>query len=311
MKKILTIVLTLCLLVTVVSSFAMASFAATKVDVMVGQTFEWNDHSADPQTKSKWFTSNGVSPDGLWTYKVYVLAKDLYIPVVLHSEGYMIESEGFAWNAKPGDTGIGYARVMAYGTRFHPGEAADIVKVFTCPSGGTITLDTTIARVHDWVGGDGGTTPTSFAVYLEDQLVYPQNNEYETLTSTQEKKISFDVNVKENQRLFIHIGAVDAQQSGDAVNMVNTVTYKSVNDDVAEIDTTTTSTSTKDIPSASIPDFTDGPATDKDKDSTRTVSLPGGGNDDSSNTGLIIGVVAAVVVVAAAAVVIVIKKKKQ
>ncbi len=302
MKKILTILLTLCLLASLAVSFTVSSFAAEDVEVTVGQSFAWNDQSENAETQKAWRTSKGVSPDGLWKYQVYVLAKEMYLDVVL-------SSDGFAWNATPGSTGLGYARARQYGKNFHPGEAADIVKVFTFPSGGTVTVDTVVSRANEWVTGTN--TPTSIAIYLEDKLVYPTSGEYESLTSTTDRNITFDVDVAKNQRLYIHIGAVEANQSSDAINMANTITYKTVNDSSVEIEEPTTTTDEKKPPVVSIPDFTDGPPTDSDKDSTRTVSLPGGGNDDSSSTGLIIGIVAAVVVVAAVAVVIVIKKKKQ
>ncbi len=301
MKKFLTVLLSLCLLVSVVSAFAVNAFAAEDIQVTVGQKFEWNDQSADADTQKTWRTGKGKSPDGLWKYQIYVLAKDMYLDATLAS-GPM-----YAWNATPGDKGLGYARARQFGKNFHPGEAGDIVKVFTFPSGGTVTVDTNIFRDNEWVTGTG--TPTSIAFYLEDKLVYPTASEYESITSATPRDISFDLEVAKNQRLYIRIGCVEGDQGGDAVNMSNSVTYKAVNDSIAEIEEVT-STSTREVPTASSIGWGTGEKT-TDNSGTSSVKLPTGGNDDSSSTGLIIGVVAAVVVVAAVAVVIVVKKKKQ
>ena len=107
-----------------------------------------------------------------YLYLVYVHAKKTYLPTVLSNEG------GYAWAAIPGDTRIGYARVRSYGADFHPAEAGDIVKSFTFPSGGTVTVESVAARAQDWTPEQG--SPSSFAGYLEDQLVYPTTGEYET-----------------------------------------------------------------------------------------------------------------------------------
>ena len=302
MKKVLTILLSVCLLASMVATFAVGASAAEDIEVTVGQKFEWNDQSGDAESMKAWLRSKGTSPDGLWKYQVYVLAKDIYLNTV-------ISSNFFAWNATPGNTGLGYARARNHGKNFHPGEAADIVKVFTFPSGGTVTVDSTVARQNEWVTGTG--TPSSFAVYLDDKLVYPTSGEYETLTSTTPRDISFDIDVAKNQRLYIHIGCVDGDQGSDAVDMSNTITYKAVNDTSVELGSDATFTLTGITNTVDVTLNPGDVPTDDNSSRTSGKLPPIGGNDDSSSTGLIIGVVAAVVVVAAVAVVIVVKKKKQ
>ena len=304
MKKFLTVLLSVCVLASLLVSFAVSSSAAEDIEVTVGQRFEWNDQSADSETQKNWRLSGGQSADGLWSYQVYVFAKSKYIPTVLGSDG-------FAWAATPGSTGIGYARARGYGKNFHPGEAADIAKVFTCPSGGTITVDTTINRVSDWVNGEN--TPSSIAFYLEDQLVWPTAGEYEVISSKDPRSISFDVDVMKGQRLYIRIGCVDGNQSGDAVEMENFVTYKAVNDSVAELPTETEE-DTISLPTRDSVGALTGPSGNNNETSDNgsgTVNVSGPSSaDEGSGVGLIIGIVAGVAVVAAVVVVIVLKKKK-
>lgn len=298
--------LTLLLLFSLVFSFALC-FSAQNVDVTVGQKFEWNQQKETPDTMKAWGLSGGKSPDGLWKYQIYVLAKKIYIPVV-HSP----VNVGFAWAENPGDTGIGYARVRDYGRAFHPAEAADIVKVFTCPSGGTVTVDTSIARAADWVSGSG--TPVSLAIYLEDQLVYPTSGDYDTITSSVPKDISFDLEVSKNQNIYFRIGCVDGDQGGDTTIMSNVITYKGVNDKVADVETTTsTDTGTKITKTFTVTLVTEG-GVDVGSSDVGSGMINTGAvdntDDGGSNMGLIIGIVAGVAVVAAVVVVLVLKKKK-
>ena len=307
MKKILTLALSLCLLASVVACFAISANAEDTL-VTVGQTFEWNDQSADATTQKAWRTSKGVSPDGLWRYQFYSLAKGTYHNLV--TAGNM-----FAWTSNPGsdDNGIGYARVRNNGKNFHPAEKADVVKRFTCPSGGTIQITSVVARASQLQAG-GSATGTSFAIYLEDQLVYPTDgSEYVTLVSTAEQTLEATFEVKKNQNVYIRIGAI-GNQGSDAIDMSNVVTYKSVNDEAVEgiVEDVTTSTATKTGPD--LPDFTDA---DGKGSIIRTSNSGGttnvGGNDGGLGTGAIIGIVVAAVAVvgiAAAVIVIVMKKKK-
>lgn len=308
MKKVLTVLLSLCLLVALGASFAMNSFAAEDIEVTVGQQFEWNDQSADSKTKLAWIQSKGVSPDGLWKYLIYAPAKKQYLPVVLATGGM------FALTPEPNGTGLGYARARDHGKNFHPAEAGDIVKSFTFPSGGTVTVESVVARVNEWVNGTA--TPSSFAVYLEDKLVFPASGEYETLTSTADRTFTFDVEVSKGQRLYIHIGCVDGDQSGDAVNMSNTITYKAVNDSVFEADTSsvTTDTGVKITKTFTVTLTADGGpnagSSDVDSGMINTNNTGAASGDGGSSVGLIIGIVAGVAVVAAVVVVIIVKKKK-
>ena len=307
MKKIFALLLMLCLLAAVVSSFAVNA-AAEDVEISIGQRYEWNDQSQNTEDYKTWVAGGGVSPDNLWFYKIFVLKTEKYMPVV-----YSNSIGCYAWALQPGDTGIGFARVRSKGVNFHPGEAGDIVKGFICPSGGTVTLETTVARSSEYNLSSSSATPTSFAVYLANGFgasnkaenkvkVYPADDNFEVLTSIDEKTISVDIDVKQGQVILIHIGAME-EQSADSVNMSNYVTYTAINNDVA--DELTDIDTGKDIPTRtdSIPTLNNG----SNNISSGTVN---GNTDGGSSLGLILGVVAGVVVVAAVAVVILMKKKK-
>ncbi len=302
MKKILIFSLTLCLLVSAVTCFAVSASAEEEIEVTVGQVFEWNDQSGELTTQRAWTRSNGVSPDGLWKYQFYAIEKGIYQDMVLASGGF------FAWNNNPGsdDNGLGYARVRNYGANFHPGSKADAVKVFTCPSGGTIQISSTVARQSDLTAG-GKATGSSFAIYVENRLVYPEqgNGEYLTLVSKNPQTIDVTVEVAKNERVRIHIGAI-GDQGSDGVDMSNTITYKSVNDTVGEQASETTMVVTG---------FEDGktnvkpPLKGDDDGGDRDLPV----EDKGPSVGLIVGIaVGAVAVVGiAVAVVVVLKKKKQ
>ena len=304
MKKFLCVLLTLSLAVALVSAFAVSAHAEEeKIDVTVGQSFEWGDQSEDLTTRRNWGNSKGVSPDGLWKYQFYALSKKVYSDMV-----YSSSAGGFAWSANAGsdDLGLGYARVRNFGVNFHPAVGADTVKVFTCPSGGTIQISTTVARASA-VPTDGKSNGTSFAIYLEDRLIYPEagNGEYQALTETTPQTIDVTVDVKAGERVRIHIGAM-GNQGSDAVNMTNVVTYKAVNADVAEIvESTGPLHGTLTNPATyTIPDVQDNDGDTPDRD------LPTK-DDGGFPVAVVIVIVAVVVVAAAAVVVVVLKKKKQ
>ncbi len=308
MKKILTLFLILCLLASVATCFAFSANAEEKeIQVSVGQSFEWNDQSpavtGDPKSKLNWHKSGGVSPDGLWSYQFYALARKMYFN--MHACG-----NDFAWNASSNtknESGLDWARVLNLGKSFHPDVAADVVKVFKCPSGGTIQISSIVARTTDLKSGSSA-TGTSFAIYVEDRLVYPEegDGEYLTLVSTDEQTIDVTVDVAKGERVRIHIGAI-GDNSNDGVNMSNVITYKTVNNNAAEgvtEDTLVFSTISRTEDTPDLPDTND--------------SNTGGGSklpvkNDGLSTGAIIGIVAGVVAVVGIAVVVVIvlKKKKQ
>ena len=308
MKKVLTALFCLVLLVALASSLVVTT-SADEPEITIGQSYAWNNQAVDANAEKAWRLGGGVSPDKNWTYKVCVLATGKYLPVVISSA-----AGGYAWAASPGDTGIGFARVRYAGVNFHPAEAADIVKVFTCPSGGTITLDTTVARSTEFDPTSSG-TPTSFAVYICDGIdgkklpvnkekIYPVDDGYVTLTSAEEKNISIpDIEVAKGQMIMIHIGAIEGNQASDAVNMSNTITYTGISD--GEIDPDSISTE-------------DGKPSVPTRDSIGTLKPAGGSQtttttapvEDSGSLGLIIGIVAGAVVAAAVVVVILLKKKK-
>ncbi|MBQ5820600.1 MAG: hypothetical protein IIW31_05140 [Clostridia bacterium] len=292
MKKILALVLTLCVALSMAVAFgSMANAKENEIDVTVGMRFEYNA----AESVVKWMGDKGTSPDGLWAYKVQPLARPgVYMNVVINDGPY------YAWANPSGDTGLGYARVRDLGTNFHPGTDADIVKVFYCPSGGTIKLDTIIRRATEFVVQEGSeNTPTSLAIYVEDRKVFPEGgDEYMAITKAEDQTYSVTFDVKKNERVYIRIGAI-GQQSGDAVVMSNTVTYEAVNDGVADPTDITLTTSR---PTVEAPTTTSRPAnTNRDP-----IGRP---KNDGPNVGLIIGIVAAVVVVGGAAAFIFIKKK--
>ncbi len=303
MKKILTVFLTVCLLASVVACFAVSAHAED-IQVTVGQVFEWNDQSGDSAKELAWRRGGGTSPDGLWKYQFYALKKGIYQDLVFAS------GNQYAWNPNPGsdDNGIGYARVRQMGKNFHPATGADVVKVFTAPSGGSIQISSTVARSSDLKAG-GSATGTSFAIYVEDRLVYPEegNGEYLTLVSKNPQTIDVTVDVSKGERVRIRIGAI-GNQSSDAIDMSNTITYKSINDEVAgEV-----SDVTLDFPkytngaSYTIPDL---PGADDDNGGDRELPTDNGGMNVGVIVGIVVGAVAVVGI--AVAVVVIMKKKKQ
>ncbi len=311
MKKFLTVLLSLCMLVSLATCIAMVTTGAEEADITVGQVFEWNDQSkavtGDAATELAWRTGKATSPDGNWKYHFYSLNKKMYQPVVIATGNI------YAWNKDPGsdDNGLGYARVRKFGAEFHPGYAADIVKTFTCPSGGSIQISTTVARGNNLEAGKG--TGTSFAIYKENTnertLVYPEAGagEYLTLVSTTPQTVEVTVDVAKGERIHIHIGAME-DQNGDVVTMSNTITYKSISDDEVEGPVTNSS-----LPSATGGvSYTNPGLTDKTTDGAGS-GAQGGAQGGGLTTGAIVGIVigAVAVVGIAVAVVVILKKKKQ
>ena len=296
MKKILTVFLALCLIAAFGTMFAISSFAeeaTEEIDVTAGMKFEWNDSS---ENAKQWIQSKGVSPEGLWKYQMYALEKGIYQDLAA------VYSSGFAISTNPGDDGVGYARVRKNGINFHPGKTADVVKAFTCPSGGTIEVTSVLTREKD-VSQTG--TGTSFCVYLGSQLVYPADGSpYMILNSKDPQTFTFTVDVAKGQVLRFHIGGIDGNIAGDSTNMSNVVTYKAVNDSVGEDEVSGTITFDRVSNTVSVDAIG---ANNGNNGSSLNTSNGGNGG----NVGLIIGIVAGVVVVAAVVVVVIIKKKQQ
>ena len=298
MKKILAMILTLCIAVSFAVAFgglanAESTNPKTDIEVTVGMKFEWNKGT---DTDAQWITNKGWSQDGLWSYKVHPINRPgYYMDTTITPDG------DYAWNRVPGDTGIGYARARSKGSNFHPGELADIVKVFYCPSGGTIKLDTTIRRAFEFLAQEGSSaTPTSLAVYVENRKVFPEGaDEYISISSIEDQTYSVTFRVAKNERVYIHIGAM-GDQASDAVEMSNTITYEEINEDVGDI---------SDVSLDNTRDTVEAPSsTNKPTNTNRPTIVPP--KDNGPNVGLIIGVVVAVVVVAGVAAFIFIKKKK-
>lgn len=305
MKKVITLLLSLLMIVAVVSSLALGSSAdEADIDVVVGQVFEWNAQDATVDAQRVWGKGNAKSPDGLWSYKFFALGKKIYGDMV-----YNLKFSCYTWSTSATESdGMGWARVRSFGGNFHPDTNADVVKSFIFPSGGTVTVQNLVRRTGEYVVGKN--TPTSFAVYLDDVLVYPKSGaEYESLTSNEVVDISFDLEVKKGQRLYIHLGAIDKDRASDGVDMSNFITYKSVNDEV-ETDNTIATLEEFTILTNTV---TLENLTDRSDSSVNPSNNGGNGaaSDGGSSLGLIIAIVAAVVVIAAVVVVIVIKKKKQ
>lgn len=295
MKKVLTIILSLCLLVALATCVVFSS-NGEEIKVTVNQKFSYNSQKGTPESEGAWWKTHG-SEDGLWKYQYFALGRQIYKDMVFSSS-----TSSYAWHATPGDTGIGYARVSEYGAKFHPAIEADVAKVFTCPSGGTVDISTTISRIADLVN-DGEATGTSFAIYVGDEMVYPESGTPLTLVSTEEKEIEItDIPVAKNQPIYFQIGAL-GNQAGDAVHMENTVTYRSVTDE--EVDPVSDVSITFHRPSNTL---------DVGGKTTDGSGRVPGSKDGGLSTGAIIGIVVggvAVVGIAAAAVVIVKKKKEQ
>lgn len=214
-----------------VFAFCFGSSAETEEGVIAGQTFAWNDSSDNARA---WMLSKGVSPDGLWKYQMYVLDRNVYLGL------NKLNSNGFAWSKTPGEDGVGGARVRNCGVNFHPGQTADVVKAFTCPSGGTVEVVSVLARETDVLAQETG---VSFRVYLGKELVYPADGSAYVVIDTKEPQtFTFTLDVARDQVLFFHIGAIDGNISGDSTDMTNEITYKLVNNRSIEstIDTTPT-----------------------------------------------------------------------
>ncbi len=310
MKKILTILLSLCLLVSLAAGIAVVTTGAEENDVTVGQVFEWNDQSkattGDAATELAWRTGKATSPDGNWKYHFYSLNRDIYQTVVIGT------NNEYAWKRDPGpdDSGIGYARVRKFGTEFHPGYAADIVKTFICPSGGSVQISSTVARGSNLVAGKG--TGTSFAIYRENTegrtLIYPESGsgEFLTLVSTTPQTVEITVDVAKGERIHFHIGAIE-DQSADVVTMSNSIVYKTISDDAVEGPVTNSS-----LPSATGGvSYTNPGLADKTTDGAGSGAQGGaqGGLPTGAIVGIVIGAVAVVGI--AVAVVVILKKKKQ
>lgn len=305
MKKLLTVLLTLCLLASLFACFAISANAAEEVDVVVGSKFEWNDQS---DAAAKWRNGKGKSEDGLWQYHLYRLeaaeGQNPYHPLVWSTAGC------YAWNRGVGsdDGGIGYARVRNNGTAFHPATKADVVKTFYCPSGGTIEITSVLARESE-VDISTAANGSSFAIYVEDRLVYPEagNGDYLILESTTAQTVTVkDIEVAKNERVRIHIGSL-GEQSADLVFMSNTIRYTGVNDSVVDeqVDTVTKNTYTP-------PSDVVVPGLNNNNNNNGGSGSSNNGQGGGLSTGAIIGIVAGgVAVIGIAVAVIVILKKKQ
>ncbi len=310
MKKFLTLFLALCLIASIATCFVISANAEEEFEVEVGLPYEWNDQSEKPNGAMKWRNSKGVSADGLWQYHYYWLdapeGENPYRPLK-----FCGSISGFAWNSIVGgdDNGVGYARVLDVGKNFHPASKADVVKTFYCPSGGTIEIKSVLARENDVTPG-GEANGTSFAIYVEDRLVYPEEGggEYLILDSTASQEVTVRVDVAKNERVRIHVGAM-GDQSSDKISMENSITYKELNDSEVEAETDTVIT----------PSYNNG-NNSNDADDNNNVGNNGGNIQNNNNnnkggisTGAIVGIVvgAVAVVVVAAVVIIILKKKKQ
>ena len=304
MKKLLTVLLALCLMTSLVACFAVSANAAEEIDVVVGSKFEWNDQSS---AAAKWREGNGKSEDGLWQYHLYRLEapddQDPYRPLVWSSAAC------YAWNKSATNAGgIGYARVRDNGATFHPATKADVVKTFYCPSGGTIEITSVLSRV-DEIDVAAGYNGSSFAIYVEDRLVYPEagGGDYLILDSTTPQTVTVkNIEVAKNEHVHIHIGAV-GEQSADLVRMTNSIRYIGVND--SEIDEHSHTVSQN---SYKPPEGVDVPTINNNNNNNN------GGNTQNNNqggglsTGAIIGIViGGVAVIGIAVAVVVILKKKQ
>ncbi len=305
MKKILTVFLAVCLLASLATCFAFSSSAAEEIDVTAGSKFEWNDQSGDAKKQTAWRTGKGKSPDGLWQYHFYSLVKKMYQPMVFANGAQ------YAWTTNPGgdDSGLGYARVRELGKNFHPAVAADVVKTFYCPAGGTIEITSTLARQMDLVAGTSQ-TGTSFAIYVEDRLVYPEEGggEFLTLVSTAPQTVTVTVEVAKNERVRFHIGAI-GDQGSDGVNMENTIVYKSVDDSKVADEKSDTKWQNSVYVNPDLPtDQINNNVNNNNNNNNNNTN-----NDGGISAGAIIGIVVGAVSVVgiAVAVVVILKKKKQ
>ena len=276
MKKTLTIILTICIALSLSAGFGGVAIEDPDIEVSVGMQFAWNK-GTDPD--EQWLSNGGWSADGLWCYKIHpVIRPQLYLEAIITADGE------YAWSATPETAAIlADARIRAKGEGVQPGIETDAVKVFHCPAAGTVRLETTIRRVTEYITKeDSLETPTTLAVYVEDRRVCPEADaEFIVISSTEEKTFSCTFQVHKNERVYIHVGAMGNAEN-DEVIMSNTITYEELY---------------KGCPP---PPTTGSTATDQTTTDT----------ENGSSAGLILGIVAAVVVVVGAVAFIFIKKKK-
>lgn len=183
--------------------------AVKEVEVKPWQIFEWNYYDDDAWQKGK-----GVSPDGLWEFKLYSLTEDKYVNARMSDGSYLKNCMS-----------------KNYFDGFRPPIDYDLVKVFTCPSGGTIRLETLIG--NDLNNGNVVQNGSSLAIYLDGEQVYPTDgSKYEIFPNVRTLYREITLNVKKNQKIYIHLGSLANTHEND-VSLKNRVVYKSVNDSVA------------------------------------------------------------------------------
>ena len=185
-----------------------------EIPVKQWQRFQFIMPSISDADKSAWKATRGESPDGLWTFKLYDLQKDVY----LH-----------AFNSSGNAT---FNAVKEGGVSFAPPVSFDVVKVFTCPSGGTVRLENVIRADDDDFSLKEG-NGVSFSVYLDGELVYPADGTlYEVITSPRGKYREIELEVKKNQKIYFHLGS-RGNNHDEYGYMRNSVVYESVNDAVS------------------------------------------------------------------------------
>ena len=179
-------------------------------DQRVGQAYTFS------ATSATW-----GQPDPYWSWEWTPKNETVFSPMTYEyvpSYGRSMYVAG--WGTYP------YSYADLLGVKMHPALLADTVKTFTAPYTGTVKIDASVARYVQYVSG-GAKTPTSLRILINETQVYPLYSSVLVLTDTQEKHISFSTQVRAGDKIRFVVGGMD-QIDSDAIQMYNTVTYTSL-----------------------------------------------------------------------------------
>ncbi|MBQ4323157.1 MAG: hypothetical protein IJC19_04380, partial [Clostridia bacterium] len=168
-------------------------------DVVPGQTFEWN--RADEQSRLAWINGKGLSSDGLWKYLCYEHASGARNAGYKALPRQALSGGSYQYATSFSGDSVYIAKVSDFGEWFSAGTYVDVVKSFVCPSGGRVRLSSVLEVLLSYKDG------VVFSVYLENRQVYPTDGSRGiSLSEVGQKRFDVEIDVKKNQRIFIHIG---------------------------------------------------------------------------------------------------------
>jgi len=190
-------------------------FTASQECIVIpeGTPISYNGHKGSSESEREWRRSSS-SKDRLWKYEAY------------HPKNHQYYNLNITSGSSFGLYGVGTdpsssLEVSDYGSIFTPYAKIDVSKSFFCPEDGTVTVKTTVARTQAVKEGE---TPATFAIFRNDQKVYPETEDALLLSDTKTHEIEFSLTVRKGQRLAFRIGA-DGNDTNDSVAMENFITY--------------------------------------------------------------------------------------